>query len=193
MHGAIIQEGDPVLRKVAERVPLSDIGSKHVQHILARMRDALSKEADGVAIAAPQIGVPLRIFVVAKSAFVIANEEKRKKGKDASLGTPEKDLVCINPEITKLSKKKVKLPEGCLSVRWTYGTTMRHEKATLTAYDEHGRRFTYGGSGLIAQIFQHETDHLNGILFIDHAKDLETLTPAQIAEMETKQKTHHEQ
>jgi peptide deformylase len=65
---------------------------------------------------------------------------------------------------------------------------MRHDKATVRGLDEYGKSFTYGGSGLIAQIFQHETDHLNGILFIDHATDIEELTPEQIAEIESQSK-----
>lgn len=190
-ESAIVQEGDPVLRGKAKLVPISDIGTKQLQQILARMKTALNGESDGVAIAAPQIGVPLRIFIISAHAFEIANEERARKDKKVVSPTPEADLVCINPEITKLSKKKKKVPEGCLSVRWKYGTTMRHEKATLTAYNEKGVRFTYGGSGLIAQIFQHETDHLNGTLFIDHATDIETLTPEQIAETEKKNKALH--
>ena len=78
-------------------------------------------------------------------------------------------------EISKLSKKKSWVPEGCLSVRWLYGKSLRHEKATIRAYDENGKLYTYGGAGLIAQVFQHETDHLNGTLFIDHAKEIEEL------------------
>ena len=190
--GVIVQDGDPVLRKTAAPVALGAIHSKEMHQIILNMTAALDGEADGVAIAAPQIGVPLRIFIVSARAFAIVNEEKSKKEKKLTPPTPEKDLICINPEITRLSKKKVKVPEGCLSVRWKYGDTMRHEKATLAAYDETGKRFTYGGSGLIAQIFQHETDHLNGILFIDHATNIETLTPEQIAEAEAKNKALHE-
>lgn len=175
------------MRGKAKPVPLAEIGSKKLQHVLTNMKAALEAEADGVAIAAPQIGVPLRIFIVSRRAFVIANDEKAKNEKTSAL-VPEKDLVCINPEITKLSKKKVKVPEGCLSVRWKYGTTVRHEKAAIRAYDEHGKRFTYGGSGLIAQIFQHENDHLNGILFVDHATDIEELTPKQVEEMHAQAK-----
>lgn len=188
----IVQEGNPVLRGKARSVNLSEIGSKELGRIILRMKHALFDESDGVAIAAPQIGVPLRIFVVSSRAFAIVNEDKLRKEKILVAPTPERDLVCINPEITKLSKKKSKLPEGCLSVRWKYGNTMRHEKVTLRAYDEHGKRFTYGGSGLIAQIFQHETDHLNGILFVDHATDIEALTPKEIAEIEAKNKEQHE-
>lgn len=190
-HGVIVQEGNPVLRGKAKAVPPAEIGGRELQRIILQMKRALGGESDGVAIAAPQIGVPLRIFVVSHNAFALVNEEKLKKEKVIAPPVAEKDLVCINPEIMKLSKKKVQVPEGCLSVRWKYGNTMRHEKATLTAYDENGKRFTYGGSGLIAQIFQHETDHLNGILFVDHATDIETLTPKQIAEIEAKNKALH--
>lgn len=82
-------------------------------------------------------------------------------------------MVFINPEITRLSKKKKEMSEGCLSVRGSYGTVMRHERATVKALDEHGKPFTYHASGLIAHIFQHEVDHLDGILYIDKAVKLE--------------------
>jgi peptide deformylase len=73
-------------------------------------------------------------------------------------------------------------------VRWLYGNTIRSEKALLRAYDENGKLFTYGGSGLVAQIFQHETDHLNGILFIDHATEIEALSPEEIAKIQAEAK-----
>ena len=187
-HAEIVQEGNPVLRGKAKVVPLLEIDGKQLQHIIFKMKMALEHESDGVAIAAPQIGVPLQIFVISRRAFVSGNEENLKKEKMLVAPAVEKDLVCINPELTKLSRKKVRVPEGCLSVRWKYGNTMRHEKATLRAYDENGKAFTYGGSGLIAQIFQHETDHLNGTLFVDHATDIETLTTEQIAEIGAKSK-----
>jgi peptide deformylase len=66
-----------------------------------------------------------------------------------------------------------------LSVRWLYGNTHRSKKATVTAYDEEVKKFTRGASGLLAQIFQHETDHLKGILFIDHAKDIKEELPVK--------------
>ena len=90
-----------------------------------------------------------------------------------------KDLIFINPKITKLSQKKGWVPEGCLSVRWLYGKTLRSQKASIEAYDEHGKKFIRGASGLLAQIFQHETDHLDGILFIDHAKDIKEELPGK--------------
>ncbi len=69
------------------------------------------------------------------------------------------------------------LEEGCLSVRYLYGKVSRGKKATVVAYDEKGQKFERGGTGLLAQIFQHEVDHLNGILFIDKAKYLEDMPP----------------
>lgn len=176
----IVQNGNPVLRAVAKKVDPKDIGTKAFNDILRKMKIALEREGDGVAIAAPQIGVSLAIFIVSRRAFEIeedADSEEAKESVDA------KDMVVINPEITKLSRKKVKVPEGCLSVRWLYGNTLRNEKATVRGLDENGKSFTYGGSGLVAQIFQHETDHLNGILFIDHATEIEELTEEEIAKV----------
>lgn len=168
----IVQKSNEVLRETAKEVPVHDITSPHIKKIIADMKEALASQDDGVALAAPQIAVPLRIFVVAGKAFLYENEQ------DADGKTPPPpDMVFINPEIVKLSKKTRILPEGCLSVRWLYGKTVRAEKAKVRAYDEHGKRFEYGGSGLIAQIFQHETDHLNGILFTDHADDIKDMPP----------------
>lgn len=187
----IVQRGDPVLHDVAAAVPTEKIDTPEIAKIIADMKEALASCDDGVAIAAPQIGVSLRIFVISKRAFDIDLREREglhhhkalPEGMQKEL--PDEDMVFINPEIVKLSKRTSIVPEGCLSVRWIYGKTRRADKATIRAYDEHGNQFTRGGSGLIAQIFQHETDHLNGILFIDHAKDLEQIDPNMLQE-------HHE-
>lgn len=169
----IVQKENPVLRQIAAKVPIETIASPKIQKILRDMKDALHSQEDGVAIAAPQIGVALRIFIVSGKAFLYAEEDGNTAGKEAP-----PDKVFINPEIIKLSKKRYIVPEGCLSVRWLYGKTVRSDKAKVSAYDEHGKLFTYGGSELIAQIFQHETDHLNGILFSDHATNLQEMPPA---------------
>lgn len=164
----IVQQGDPVLREVAQTIPVKDITSDKIKKIIKDMKEALSTQKDGVALAAPQIGLPLRIFVVSGLILKTANEEKYPSGED---------MVFINPEITKLSKKKVELEEGCLSVRWLYGKIKRSERATVRAYDEHGNKVERGASGLLAQVFQHETDHLDGVLFIDRAYDIEEILP----------------
>lgn len=189
MECKIVQNGNPVLRAKAKLVTQKEFGSKNLLKILDAMNIALEKESDGVAIAAPQIGVSLRIFVVSRKAFTFddtAPEDKGGKLIDRVQKIPKKNMVCINPEIIKLSRKKLKVPEGCLSVRWLFGDMMRSEKAMLRAYDQNGKLFTYGGSGLLAQIFQHECDHLEGILFIDHAKNIEELTPEEIAAIQSK-------
>lgn len=166
---AILQKDKKVLREIAKEIPLKDIEGKKIKKILNEMSLALASQGDGVAIAAPQIGYSLRIFLVAGKIF----DKNYLRGKNnEEITSPTPDLVFINPVITKLSKKKQWMPEGCLSVRPIYGKTHRSTQATVEAYNEHGEKFMRGASGLLAQIFQHETDHLNGILFIDHAKDL---------------------
>lgn len=176
---------EKVLRQKAKEVSIKDIKSLKIKKILKEMSDSLRSQDDGVAIAAPQIGYSLRIFVVSGKIFEeefiayrnekLESTEPTEKVKIAS--TKIRDLVFINPKISKLSREKEWLPEGCLSVRWLYGMAYRSKKATVQAYDEDGKKFTRGGSGLLAQIFQHETDHLNGVLFIDHAKDIKEELP----------------
>ncbi len=163
------KSGDPVLRDFAEPVPLEEIKSEKIQKIIEDMKNSLAREEEGVAIAAPQIGAPLRIFVVSKKIFQLLDAAKSDKDEF-------KDLVFINPEITKLSKEKEVMEEGCLSVRDYYGKIKRSTKATVRAYDENGNPFERGGSRLLAQIFQHEIDHLNGTLFTDSAKDVQKIT-----------------
>ncbi len=167
----IVQKGEPVLRLIAQTVPLEDIHSKKIQDIIKKMQKAITEQDDAVAIAAPQIGESLRIFIVSGKIFLKEYPEKEP------LEPLPPDLICINPHITKLSKEKKKVPEGCLSVRWLYGDVSRSTKAEIKAYDEHGKEFTRGGSGLLAQIFQHEADHLDGILFVDKAENIEDIPP----------------
>jgi len=172
----IVQKGEPVLRQIAEKVAITDIKTERIQNILKDMSVALASQDDGVAIAAPQIALPLRIFVVSRKVEIIMKGlEEAPEAERAGI----KDSVYINPEINKLSKKKQILDEGCLSVRPIFGKVERSEKATVTAYDENGKKFTRGATGLLAQIFQHETDHLNGVLFIDKAVELKEVLPPQ--------------
>lgn len=185
----ILQSGEKVLRELAKEVSVKEIGTPKIKKILKEMSASLKTQSDGVAIAAPQIGYSVRIFLVSGKIFEENFTEKRKErirerhGEEINVPTnppaktEAKDLVFINPTITKMSKEKAWVPEGCLSVRWLYGKTYRSKKATIEAYDENGRYFKMGGSGLLAQIFQHETDHLNGTLFIDHAKEVKEELP----------------
>lgn len=171
----ILQRDNPVLREKAREVPISDIASPAIQAIIKDMKDALATQDDGIAIAAPQIGVSMRIFVVAGDLLAQA---------DPTYTGPATDLVFINPEITKRSRLKQVVEEGCLSVRWLYGKIKRAVQVTLSAYDENGKPITRGASGLLAQIFQHETDHLNGTLFIDSADEVWEMTEDEVKELQ---------
>lgn len=177
----IVQSGDPVLRKIAKEVPLSNITKPKIKAIISDMTEALTKEWDGVAIAAPQIGILLRIFVVSGRVF---DEDYIKGVKPDGINIYKKvrhpNLVFINPVIKKISKDKKLMVEGCLSVRPIYGKVRRATKVTIEAYNEHGKKFTKESTGLLAHIFQHETDHLEGILFIDKAKDLHEMFDEKI-------------
>jgi peptide deformylase len=168
---SIIQMGDPILRKKAMPIKHEDIGTPHIQKIITEMKKAVDSQKDGIAIAAPQIGESLRIFVV--SSKIMREADPKYKGK-------EDHLVFINPKILKLSRKMQDAEEGCLSVRWKYGMVKRAEKATISALDENGKPFERGASGILAQVFQHETDHLEGSLFIDKARDIHDLPPEEI-------------
>ncbi len=185
----ILQKNDPILREKAEKVPVSEIGTIKIKKIIRDMKEAMAGEKDAVAIAAPQIGVPLRIFVVAGKVFEKDAKQTQNENETGAEQTQKKesgdiveDMIFINPEITRRSRKKTTVDEGCLSVRWWYGFVERAEKATVHAYDEHGTRFTRGASGLLAQIFQHETDHLDGVLFIDKANNLREEAPEKKAD-----------
>ena len=169
----------PALRATAESVSHADITSAKIQKIIADMKKAMHSQDDAVAIAAPQIGHALRIFVVSGKVFADPEDPEEEAGdvKKRKKKPLPPDLVCINPVLKKLSRKKEEMEEGCLSVRWLYGKVRRSEKATLTASDERSMVFTRGASGLLAQIFQHETDHLNGILFTDKATDIHEVPP----------------
>jgi peptide deformylase len=188
----ILQKESPVLRKISESVPLESIGTTKIQTIIKEMKASLASQDDGVAIAAPQIGYSLRIFVVSKKVDSIIKESKRTKKTEGVEEEQEVkdtgvDTVFINPVIKKLSKDKKILEEGCLSVRYLYGEVSRSNKITVEAYDENGKKFTKGVSGLLAQIFQHEIDHLNGILFIDKAKFVEEVLPPHLTQETPKQ------
>jgi peptide deformylase len=153
----VLQKGHEILEQQAEKIALEDIPSPKIRNIISQMKDVLKNTDDAIALAGPQIGESLRIFIVSNKFFE---------------NNIDSDLVFINPEIIKTSKEKQWLEEGCLSVRDVYGEVERCRKATVSAIDEYGKKFTFGASGLMAQVFQHEIDHLEGILFTSKAKNI---------------------
>lgn len=166
----IVKKGNRVLQEAAKELALKDIQSKKVKNLLKVMAELLLESKQGVALAAPQVGESLRIFIVDRDIW----ENKVKEEKEYS-PSPRPPVVFINPVVKKMSKKKVVVSEGCLSVEDLYGTLKRAEKLTIEAYNETGKKFARGVSGFLSQIIQHEMDHLNGVLFIDKALALEKI------------------
>lgn len=185
----IVKEPDNVLRGKARDVDVSEIKSKNMQKLIEDMLATLKSTPDGVGLAAPQVGEPVRIFIVSEEAEEIDRTEKRdakegkkhkqdghsrfEKGEEAAYEKREwKYYVYINPEVVRKSRTKISGLEGCLSVPGLFGDVTRHEKITVEAYDEHGKKFTAGKSRFFARVIQHEFDHLEGTLFIDKARDV---------------------
>lgn len=165
----IVQNGHSALRMKAESVAPTEFHTQELTNILSDMRDSLATQNDGVALAAPQLGITKRIFIVAPFIFDEPHNHQ---------------LIYINPHITYQSKKTKWRHEGCLSCRWKVGDVQRHLEITLVAQNEHGDTFEIRADGLLAHIFQHETDHLDGILFVDKARDLRDMTAEEIREVE---------
>jgi len=117
--------------------------------------------ASGIGLAAPQIGKNIRLIVINKEAV---SSPKFKQ---------TNDLVLANPVITKKSWRREWLKEGCLSVPGRQGEIQRHQKVSVKARDLSGRMVNFEAEGLLAEVLQHEIDHLNGVLYIDKAKNVQ--------------------
>ena len=151
----IIQEKNPILREKAE--PVKDPASPEIKELVADMIATMVK-INGVGLAAPQVGVSLRIFTV---------------------NIEDNISVFINPEIKDFSDDQIPFEEGCLSVGKVWGRVVRPKKITVKALDENGKPFKIRAKGLLARVIQHEMDHLNGGLFIDKAEKLFTIEEAE--------------
>jgi len=144
--------GDPVLRKTAQAVETFD---GEFEEFVLEMVETMQRE-DGVGLAAPQVGVSKRLVVI-----------------DTSGGEKE-PYVFVNPELTYLSDEKVEEDESCLSLPGIDVTVCRSARVTVKAQNVKGEWYTIeNAEGLLAKALQHETDHLNGILLIDHASPVQ--------------------
>ena len=161
---------NPALRVIAREVSRDEIQTPAFRELLADMKHLLAQEKYGVAIAASQVGEPLRLFIV--SGRALAKDANKETGDGAPDVPTLPDQVYINPVLTKMSRGRKDKHEGCLSVKGKWGMVPRAQKATVTALDENGVKVTRGASGFLAHIFQHEMDHLDGILYIDKATEL---------------------
>jgi len=141
----IYRLGEEILREKGAPVKIFD-------NALAILVDAMFEtmgEADGVGLAAPQIGLAQRLFIV---------DTKQ----------PGERLVFINPQIIETSVEQVSYEEGCLSIPGAFAHIVRPSEVTVQALDLKGKPFTLKATNLLARVIQHENDHLNGVLFIDH-------------------------
>jgi peptide deformylase len=142
---------DPVLKQKAKKVNTIDRSTKK---LIKDMLETMHAQAGRVGLAAPQVGVPLRVIVI---------------------GMPEEDdIVLVNPEIVRRRGERV-IDEGCLSVPGYFGQITRAESVTVKGRDQSGKEVRIKAEGLLAQALEHEIDHLNGTLYIDHPEVRETL------------------
>ena len=148
----IVNYPDPVLKKRAGEV--TDFTSA-LRALVDRMLE-LKRQAEGVGLAATQVGVPLRVFVC------------------NATGEPGHDMVCVNPKLT-FRDGAVDAPEGCLSLPGVTVTMRRAVGVTLEACDVTGKPFRVPGEGLVARIWQHECDHLDGRLIIDRMSEIDLI------------------
>jgi peptide deformylase len=144
------KEQEKFLRRKASDFDFSEHDKKEIREIIKSMRSEMTK-AIGLGLSANQIGLNMRLFVAKAGG---------------------KQYAIFNPVITKFSKETILMEEGCLSVPEIFGAVERPEKITLEGSDSNNRKIKIKAWGLLARVFQHETDHLNGILFIDKAKCL---------------------
>lgn len=166
----ITRLGDPVLREHAKRLTPEEIVSAEIEELIANMRYTLVKRASGVGLAAPQVGRSLALSII---------------GIKPTPNRPELepfDTVIINPEITETFDDPVEMWEGCVSCGngddTLFGRLPRFEKIRVKWLDERAKSREEVIGGFVAQVVQHETDHLNGILFVDHVTDPTTFMMA---------------
>lgn len=146
----IVKNPDPILRKISEEIDLKEINSKKMNELCLNMAETMIKK-DGIGLAAPQIGKNIRAVVI---------------------NTKEGPVFMINPKVKNKSLTKEWGEEGCLSVPGVFGQVKRHKGLTCVFYGIKGEKEQMKAKGLLARVIQHEIDHLDGILFIDKAKDL---------------------
>jgi peptide deformylase len=161
----IVTTPDPILYRKARKV--TDFG-KELQTLVDDMVETM-RVAPGVGLAAPQVDVPLRVFVV-------------EFGDEEDESVPLKLFTFVNPEITCFSKEQVTGTEGCLSIPDFVGDVDRSVSVVVKGMNRRGQPMRIKSSGWLARIFQHEVDHINGVLFIDRTERVWKLEgePAQV-------------
>jgi len=165
----VARMGHPVLRARAKPLEPADIKSPRVQQLIDDMLETMH-EYQGVGLAAPQVHASVRLFVAGFAPRPDDDEEDDEE--DARV--PQ--MVLINPEITIVGRETVEDWEGCLSIPDIRGKVPRAQEIKVKAFDRHAKRVEISARAFTARVIQHETDHLDGVLFFDRMKSFETLT-----------------
>jgi len=169
----------PILRKKAKKVEKITL---EIRRLIDDMIETM-RGAPGVGLAAPQVGVSRRVIVIEYAE----DEEKQAAPNEPAPGpTPKKLYAVVNPEITHRSTERVEGAEGCLSIPGWMGLIERHQAVEVKGLNRAGGKFKLRAEGWLARIFQHEIDHLDGILFTDRITSPDNLwrTPPPQAESE---------
>ncbi|MBI2527010.1 MAG: peptide deformylase [Candidatus Rokubacteria bacterium] len=156
--------GHPVLRQAAAPVAVKDIRSPEIQRLIGDMVETM-REYNGAGLAAPQVHAPVQICVIE------VNSNPRYPDADSIPLT-----VLVNPKVTPLTEETEEGWEGCLSVPDMRGMVPRYTAVRLEAHDRDGGPIDVVAKEFFARVIQHETDHLNGIVYLDRMKDLSTLS-----------------
>jgi len=164
----VARMGHPVLRARAKPVDPADIKSAPVQQLIDDMLETM-REYQGVGLAAPQVHESLRLFV-AGFAPGAGDDEDGDEDEDVPL------MAIINPEITPIGDEMIEDWEGCLSIPDIRGRVPRARSIVVNALDRFGKRIELEAQGYAARVIQHETDHLDGVLFFDRMKSLGSMT-----------------
>lgn len=154
----IVRLGHPALRTPAEPVAETDLGSAGLAALIEDMIETM-RSAEGVGLAAPQVARPLQVFV-----YEIPGEETRPPAR-----------VVVNPMVEPEAGELVWDWEGCLSIPGLRGLVPRHPEVRVRGLDRHGEPLDFLARGYEARIIQHEFDHLNGIVYLDRMRDLQSL------------------
>ena len=164
----IVMCGDPILRRLAETVGAEDLATPAIRRLIAQMK-ATMEAAPGVGLAAPQVGVPLRLAVVQDGPERWGQQSTEDLV--ARRRVPLPFTVVANPVLTYLDAGgEAAFYEGCLSVPGLTGVVRRYLNVRVDGLDEHGQMFSRQYTGWPARILQHEVDHLAGVLYLDRVE-----------------------
>ena len=165
----IARMGHPVLRAKARPLHPSEIRTPKIQQLIDDLFETM-KEYQGVGLAAPQVHEGLRLFVAGFPPPAEDEEDEDDEEGHVPL------MALINPEITPVGKEATEDWEGCLSIPDIRGRVPRARQIVVRAFDRMGKKLAIEASGFTARLIQHETDHLDGVLFLDRMKSFQSLT-----------------